>query len=65
MNLKDEEPSGLLKHVTVPEMVEKIHGVVLRNRKVEVGKIAKAVSFSAERVHHILYIKLGMSELSA
>lgn len=60
-----QERPGPLKHVTVPEMIEKAHDVILRDRIRKVEEVVKTVDMSSERVHHISHIKLGMFKLSA
>lgn len=39
------------KHITIPEMVEEIYGVVLCEGRVIVEEIPKAIGIPTERVH--------------
>ncbi|XP_029174745.1 uncharacterized protein LOC114943323 [Nylanderia fulva] len=59
----DAERSGRPKEVVTPEIVNKIHGMILDDRRMKVCELAEAVS--TERVHHILHEYLDMKKLSA
>lgn len=61
----DEHRSGRPKEVTTPEMIEKVHDIVLNDRKVKVREIVDILNISYERVHHILHEHLHMKKLSA
>ena len=50
----DEPRSGRPNEVTNPEMIEKIHKIIMGNRKMKLREIAEVVGISAERVHNIL-----------
>ena len=50
---------------TTPETIEKIHKIVLANRRVKVSEIAETVGISAECVHNILHTHLSMTKLCA
>ena len=54
----------LLKFIYV-FTAEKVHQVVLDNRRVKVREITKVVNISKERVYHILYQHLGIRKFSA
>lgn len=61
----DDERPGRPKEVTTPEMVNKIHGMVIDDRRVKVREIAEALGISRERVENILHEYLGMRKLAA
>ncbi|XP_043644536.1 histone-lysine N-methyltransferase SETMAR-like, partial [Drosophila teissieri] len=61
----DAERSGRPKEVVMPEIVDKIHGMILDDRRMKVREVAEAVGISTERVHHILHEYLDMKKLSA
>ena len=42
--------------ITTPEMINKIHDIVLNNSKVKVREIAEILSISTERVVNILHL---------
>lgn len=56
---QDAKFSGLCL-VTIPAMTDKIHGMVLNDRRVMVHEIARAVDNLTEHVHDILYQHLTM-----
>ncbi|XP_030750623.1 uncharacterized protein LOC115878306 [Sitophilus oryzae] len=60
----DERP-GCPREVTTPEMVDKIDGMVIDDRRVRVCEIAEAVGMSRERIENILHEYLGMRKLAA
>jgi len=61
----DEERPGRPIEVTTEDMVNKIHDVVLADRRVKIREIADIVSISIERIQNILHEELGMKKLSA
>jgi len=61
----DEEHPGRPIEVTTENMVNKIHDVVLADRRVKIREIADIVSISIERIQNILHENLGMKKLSA
>lgn len=61
----DAERPGRPIEVTTPEMVNKIHDIVLQDRRVKVREIAEMVRISDERVRNILHQHLNMRKLSA
>lgn len=65
MDTCDAERSGRPLEVTTPEIIDKIHDMVLEDRRVKVREIATAVGISTERVHNILHKHLDMTKLSA
>ena len=54
-NTNDVERPGRPKDVVTPEIVDKIHGMILDDRRTKVREVAEAVGISTERVHHILH----------
>uniref|UniRef100_T1H985 Diacylglycerol lipase-alpha n=1 Tax=Rhodnius prolixus TaxID=13249 RepID=T1H985_RHOPR len=65
MLISDAERSGRPVEVTTPEIIDKIHDMVMDDRRVKVREIASAVGISNERVHNILHQHLDMTKLSA
>ncbi|XP_033231999.1 uncharacterized protein LOC117182982 [Belonocnema kinseyi] len=61
----DAERSGRPKLVTTPEIVEKIHDMMLNDPKVKLREVANAVGISLERVGNIVHLVLGMKKLCA
>lgn len=51
--------------VTTPEMIEKIHDLILDDPKLKVREIVKMVNISHDRVCHILHEKLEARNLCA
>lgn len=64
-SILDEERPGRPNEVTTSEMIEKIHDMVMNDRRVKVREIAVAVGISIERVQKILTTHLDMRKLSA
>lgn len=56
----DEHRSGRPIEVTTPEMIEKIHQILLNDRRLKVREIAETFNVSYERVYNILHQHLGM-----
>jgi hypothetical protein len=65
MSTSNAERSGRPVEATTPEIVDKIHDMVMDDRRVMVREIASAVGISSERVHNILHQHLNMRKLSA
>lgn len=65
MGTSDAERSGRPAEATTPEIIDKIHDMVMDDRRVKVREIASAVGISTERVHNILHKHLDMRKLSA
>jgi histone-lysine N-methyltransferase SETMAR len=61
----DAERSGRPIEVTNEEMINKIHDIVLEDRRVKVREIVNMVNISSERVCNILHEHLCMKKLSA
>ena len=64
MSTSDAEHSGCPVEATTPE-IDKIHDMVMDDRRVKVREIASAMDISSERVHNILHQHLNMRKLSA
>ena len=60
---KDEPRSGRPVEVTTPQMIEKIHGLIMKDSQMKVREIAGIVGISGDRVHNILRDKLKMQKL--
>ena len=56
---------GRPNEIATPEMIDKIHDIVLNEPKVKVREIAEIVSISTERVVNILHSHLCMRKLYA
>ena len=52
------------KNVTTPEIIEKIHEIVLDDRKVKVRELAEATGISIQSVVKILHHNLGMRKIT-
>lgn len=61
-SVEDDPRSGRPKTVTTPDIVDKVHDIVLKDRRLKLSEIVK---ISKERVHFILTNELGMHKLSA
>lgn len=61
----DEPRSGRPIEVTTPENIQKIHRMVLNDRKLKVSEIAEIMHMSKERVGNILHEHLHMKKLLA
>jgi transposase len=61
----DEPRSGRPKTATTPEIVDKIHDVVLADRQINVHEIAEAVRMSDERIFHISHNEFDLKKVSA
>ena len=64
-NIKTIPNPDLPKEITTPEMIKKIHDIVLIDPKVKVRVITEIVSISTERVINILHTHLCMRKLGA
>ncbi|EFN88306.1 Putative uncharacterized protein FLJ37770, partial [Harpegnathos saltator] len=65
MSCQDEHRSGQPKEVTTPEMVKKIHKVVLDDRRLKVRELADMIGCAKSAVHRILTENLDMRKLCA
>ena len=64
-SLEDDPPPGRPVTVAKPEMVSKVHDIVMTDRRVTERYIASTVGISQERVHSILTEDLEMRKLLA
>ena len=60
---KDEHHSRRLEEVTTPEMIDKIHDMVLKDRRIKVRETAEATGMSQGTVFSILHEKLGVKRI--
>ncbi|XP_055308260.1 uncharacterized protein LOC129572342, partial [Sitodiplosis mosellana] len=65
MSTEDAARSGRPNEVTTPEMIDKIHDLVLNHPKMKVREIVETVNVSYERVLNILHEHLHMNKLCA
>lgn len=61
----DEEHPGRTADVVTEEIIEKVHDMILADRRTKVREVAKAVGVSYGTVFNILHDRLGMRKLSA
>ena len=59
-SLEDDPRTGRPKSATTPEIINKVHDIVLEDHRLKVSEIVKPVGISDERVHHILTEELGI-----
>ena len=64
-SIYDEERPGRPIEVTTPEMIEKIHDILMNDRRLKVREIGEAVGISIERVQKIWNDDLDMRKLCA
>ena len=64
-SLEDDPRPGSPVTVATPEMVNKVHDIVMTDRRVTERYIASKTGISQERVHSILTENLEMKKLSA
>ena len=64
ISTSDAERPGRPKEVTSQEIIDKIHDIVLNDRRLKACEISEAVKISVGRVWHILHECLGMRKLS-
>ncbi|XP_036144769.1 protein GVQW3-like [Monomorium pharaonis] len=62
---KGERRSGRPVEVTTPAIIDKIHDMVLSNRRIKVREIVEATGISQDTVFSILHEKLGVKKISA
>ncbi|GFW03732.1 mariner transposase [Trichonephila clavipes] len=62
---QDEHRSGHPNKVTTPEMVKKIHKVVLDDRRLKLHELADIVGISKSAIHRILSENLDLRKLCA
>lgn len=64
-SLEDEPRSGRPPTASTSETIEKIHDMLLSDRRITIRYIANEVKISQERVHAIIRNELGMTKVSA
>ena len=64
-SIQDGPRSGRPKTSTTPEIIAKVHDMVLDDRRVKVREIGNAIGISNDRVYFILQQELHMKKLSA
>jgi histone-lysine N-methyltransferase SETMAR len=64
-SIEDAPRSGGPKTAVVPKIIDKVHDMVLADRRVKVRELAEAVGISTERVHFILHHELHMKKICA
>jgi len=62
-SLEDDPREGCPKSVTIPEIIEQVHDMVLDDRQMKVREIAETVGISKECVGYILHEELDMKKL--
>ena len=65
VSLEDDPRSGRPKTASTPEIIAKIHDMILNDRRLKVSEVANAIGISDERAFHIITEELGMKKLSA
>ncbi|KYQ48235.1 hypothetical protein ALC60_12717 [Trachymyrmex zeteki] len=61
----DEERPGRPADVVTEEIVEKVHDMILADRRTKVREVAEAIGVSYGTAFNILHDNLGMKKLSA
>ena len=61
----DAPRPGRPKTVTTPKIIDKIHELILEDRRISAKSIAEQLVISRERVGSIIHEDLGMRKLSA
>ncbi|EZA55747.1 Histone-lysine N-methyltransferase SETMAR, partial [Ooceraea biroi] len=64
-SIEDAPRPGARKTAVTPEIIDKVHDMVLADRRVKVRKLTEAMGISTERVHFILHNELDMKKLCA
>lgn len=64
-SLEDDPRSGRPASASTQENIDRVHHMVMDDRRLTVNQIADAVAISRERVENILHKELGMSKVSA
>lgn len=64
-SIEDDPRSGRPEMATTDEIVDEIHDMVLKDRRIKIREIAEHVGISYERVQNIVTNVLGMMKLSA
>ena len=64
-SLEDDPRSGRPSTATTQENIDRIHQMVMSDRRLTISHLANVISISRERVENILNNELGMSKVSA
>ena len=64
-SLEDNPRSGRPATVTTQEVIDRVHQIVMGDRRLTISHMTEEVGISRERVENILYKILGMSKVSA
>jgi len=64
-SLEDDPRPGRPTTATTPDNIDRVHHLVMGDRRLTISQIASDVGISRERVEHILHNELGMSKVSA
>lgn len=64
-SIEDDPRSGCPKSATTLEIIQKVHDMVMNDRRVKVREVSEAIGISKERVGHILHEELKMKKLCA
>lgn len=64
-SLEDDPRTGRPKTATTSEMIEKVHDLILNDRRIKVREVANTMGISKERVGYILHKELHMKKLCA
>ena len=59
-SIEDKSRSRSSKSAVMSENIDKVHNIVLANRRVEVRELIETVGISIYRTHFILYNELNM-----
>ena len=64
-SLEDDPRSGRPSTATTQENIDRIHQMVMNDRRLTISHLANVISISRERVENILHNEPGMSKVSA
>ena len=64
-SLEDDPRSGCLSTVTTEENIDRIHQMVMNDRRLTISHLAYVISISRKQVENIFHNELGMSKVSA
>ena len=65
LSTKDKLCSGLPVEVTTPEMIDKIHDMVLSDRRIKVREIVEATCISRGTMFPVLHENVGAKKILA
>ncbi|KAK5646393.1 hypothetical protein RI129_004857 [Pyrocoelia pectoralis] len=63
--IQDAPRPGAPKSAVTPEIIDKVHDLILTDRRLKVRELVEATSISTERVHFILHYELHIKKLCA